>query len=691
MKKQWALMLVCVGVNAGTNEAAMAADEPAIEPVIVKGNYDNPVGSTDAASAGTVTSKLIANRPALRTGEILEFVPGVIVTQHSGDGKANQYFLRGFNLDHGTDFSTRVDGMPINMRTHAHGQGYTDLNFLIPELVSRIDYRKGPYAAEDGDFASAGAAYMRLFDRLPQGIASVTVGENGFGRTLLADSKDIGAGTFLYGLDMGHNSGPWEVSENLRKFNGLLRFSQGTEKEGWHATAMGYGSQWRATDQVANRAVADGSIGRFGTLDGSDGGKTSRYSLSLGADGKAGAGRYSASAYAVRSRLNLFSNFTYFLDHPSDLGDPVNGDQFEQAEKRDLVGFDTKYMWPAELGGLTMLNTLGLTGRYDKLGPVGLYSTEEQRRVSTTREDTVREGSYGVWFENSTDWTRWLRSVAGVRFDEYNFDVKSSLPENSGKKDAKLASPKFSLIFGPWSQTEFFLNWGRGFHSNDARGTVQTIDPKTGTPVDAVTPLVKTRGEEIGARSEWLPGLQTSLAVWRLKSDSELVFVGDAGTTEASRPGKRNGVEWNNHYVARPWLLFDADLSWSKARYADESPDGNYIPGAIEQVGTFGVTLDSLGPWSGQFQLRYFGPRALIEDNSVRSSSTTLAYMRVGYAFTPATKLSLDIFNLFDRKASDIDYYYTSRLKGEDPAGVDDIHSHPVEPRTFRVSLVHRF
>ncbi len=278
-----------------------------------------------------------------------------------------------------------------------------------------------------------------------------------------------------------------------------------------------------------------------------------------------------------------------------------------------------------------------------------------------------------------------------LEFDYYNFDVHSTLAENSGKKDAQLASPKLSLIFGPWSKTEFFFNAGRGFHSNDARGTVEQVAPKTGDPVDSVTPLVKTYGEEIGARSEWLPGLQTSVALWRLRIDSELVFSGDAGDTEPSRPSKRNGVEWNNHYVAKPWLLFDADLSWSKARYSDDAPEGNYIPGAIETVGTFGVSIDSIGPWSGQFQLRYFGPRALIEDNSVRSHSTTLAYLRVGYVLTPATKLSLDIFNLFNRKGSDIDYYYTSRLPGEPVDGVNDVHFHPVEPRTVRLNMTYRF
>ncbi|MFT3735582.1 MAG: TonB-dependent receptor [Rhodocyclaceae bacterium] len=689
MKHRYASLGFCLGL--GISAQASAQNEPTTPTVEVKGNYSNGVGTTDSASAGTVNNKLIENRPALRPGEILEFVPGVIVTQHSGNGKANQYFLRGFNLDHGTDFATFVDGVPVNMRTHAHGQGYTDLNFLIPELVKRIDYRKGPYFAEEGDFANAGAARMRLFEQLPKGIATVTVGERGYARTLLADSASLEAGNLLYALEWGHNDGPWVMSENLRKYNGVLRFGRGTESEGWRLTAMGYKSQWRSTDQIPERAVNAGLVNRYGNLDDSDGGKTSRYSLAWNADGKAGEGRYSAVVYALRSRLNLFSNFTYFLEHPTDLGDSVNGDQFEQAEDRRMAGFETRYVWPMTLGKLPMTQSIGLQGRHDRLQPVGLYSTESRQRASTIREDRVRQSSVGLWLENSTEWQSWLRSVAGLRADHYSFDVRSSDDRNSGKKDAQLVSPKLSLIFGPWQKTEFFLNAGRGFHSNDARGTAQTVSPKSGDPMESVTPLVKTRGEEIGIRSEALKDLQTSLVYWRLRTASELVFVGDAGETEASRPGKRHGFEWNNHYALRPGLIFDADISVSKARFSDEAPEGNHIPGAIERVISAGISVEDQGPWFGHVQVRYFGPRALIEDNSVRSRATTLTYLRVGYAFKPSTRLALDVFNLLNRKGSDIDYYYASRLQGESSSGVDDVHSHPVEPRTLRLTLRHNF
>ena len=655
------------------------------EVIRVVGNYDNALGTTDAASAGSVTEKLIEARPALRTGEVLEFVPGVIVTQHSGDGKANQYFLRGFNLDHGTDFATWVDEVPVNMRTHAHGQGYTDLNFLIPELVRRIDYRKGPYYAEEGDFSSAGAAHMRLVDRLDKGIASATIGQDGYARGLLADSIALAGGNLLYAVEAAHNDGPWDVPENLRKFNGMLRWSARNGDVDWHLTGMAYESQWIATDQIPQRVVSQGLVDRFGSLNPSDGGKTSRYALSGDVGLPLGDGRFNANAYALRSRLDLFSDFTYFLD------DPVHGDQFEQAESRTMLGANLRYEAPMQLAGFATQNAIGLQLRHDRLDPVGLYATQDRTRLATTREDRVGEGSAGLWFESRTEWSSWLRSVLGLRYDYYDFDVASDNPANSGSTHDGIASPKLSLVFGPWAKTEVFLNYGQGFHSNDARGTVQTVVPGSGEAASPVTPLVKSRGAEIGFKTEWQPGLQSSLSVWRLDLDSELVFAGDAGETEPSRPSHRSGVEWNSHYIARPWLRFDLDLAWSKARYADTAPEGDHIPGSIEQVASFGATLDRLGPWSGEFQLRYFGPRPLIEDDSVRSDATTLAYLRVGYAFDADTRLMLDVFNLFDTKASDIDYYYASRLPGEPVQGVEDVHFHPVEPRSFRLTLVRRF
>ena len=657
-----------------------------VERIEVPGHYENGVGTSDAASQGTVTSKLIENRPVLRPAELLEFVPGVVITQHSGDGKANQYFLRGFNLDHGTDFATFVAGMPVNMPTHAHGQGYSDLNFLIPELVSRIDYWKGPYFASAGDFASAGGARISLVDRVRAPFAQLTLGENGYRRAVAAGSGDVAAGMVLAAVEAGSNDGPWQNPEDLRRWSGVLRYSQGDAKRGWGVTAMGYASEWTATDQIPKRAVDEGLVDRFGAIDPSDGGRTARYSLS--ADGRMplGPGTLEASAYTIRSRLNLFSNFTFFLD------DPQRGDQFEQAERRTVLGGDATWRWSHALGeARDMTHAFGTQLRRDRIDPVGLYHTVERERVEATREDRVTEASVGLFYENTTRWSESLRTLAGLRYDRYTFDVASSLAENGGKVSDSIASPKLGLTLGPWDRTEVFLNWGRGFHSNDARGTTIAVDPSSGETVPRVTPLVRSTGYELGLRNDAVRGLQSSLALWRLDLDSELLFVGDAGTTEASRPSRRQGIEWNNHWTIGPNWLADLDVAYSRARFTDGDAAGNRIPGAVETVVSAGVAFNDLGPWSGSVQLRHFGPRPLVEDDSVRSKATTLLYGRLGYRFSRRWNATLDVFNLFDRKASDIDYFYASRLRGEPAGGVEDLHFHPVEPRTFRLTLTARF
>jgi outer membrane receptor for ferrienterochelin and colicin len=670
-----------------------AAERPApgeAPDVAVQANYLNAVGSTDAASEGTVTRALLQRRPTLRPAEVLEFVPGVIVSQHSGGGKANQYYLRGFNLDHGTDFATWVDGMPANMPSHAHGQGYTDLNWLIPELIDRIHYRKGPYAAEDGDFASAGSARLKLVDGLPRGLASVTLGSYDHARVLLANSVDRPqGGTWLYALEASHHHGPWDQGEGLKRVNGVLRYTQaeGDTRQSW--TAMAYRARWRATDQVPQRAVASGLIGRFGAIDPTDRGDTERLSLSWNRLTVVHDGEWQLSAWALASRLTLFSNFTYKLDNPT------TGDQFEQAESRQAMGLQASRLWRTTLAGRETEHTAGLQLRHDHLSPVGLYTAAQGQRTGVTQESRVNDTLLGLYAQSSTRWLPWLRSIAGIRHDQVAARVRSSIADNSGSRQAHLMSPKLSLVFGPWARTEFFAHLGQGYHRNDARGMTARVAARSGDPVDAAVPLVRTRGAEFGLRSEWLPGLQTSLSVWRLDLASELVFVGDAGETEASGASRRHGIEFNNHWQARPWLLLDADLAFSQARFRSEQGEapnaGRHVPGAVRTVAALGATLTDFGPWSAQLQLRYFGPRPLIEDNSVRSKGTTLAYLRVGHQLTRDVKVALDVFNLFNRRASDIDYFYTSRLSGEPATGIADLHSHPAEPRSFRLTVAMSF
>jgi hypothetical protein len=687
-----ACLTAMTAARAQSEAPSVVAVADQLERVEVSGrHYDNAVGSSDAASQGSIRAELLKSRPALRPGEVLEFVPGLIVTQHSGDGKANQYFLRGFNLDHGTDFATSVNGLPVNMPTHGHGQGYSDLNFLIPELVDRIEYRKGPYFAKNGDFAAAGSADIAYRNALDQNFAALTLGDSRFTRFVAAGSAAVGGGLNLLGaVELQRDDGPWTLPERLRKNNGVLTLSSGTRAEGWSASLMAYEARWNSTDQVPERLIAAGTFngqpfGRFDAVDTSDGGETRRSSLSGEWHRNTGTETTHVAAYAMNYRLKLFSNFTYALERPDD-----GGDQFSQQDKRSVYGASASHAVEHRLGGLPAKTEVGLQLRHDRIR-VGLYDTVERRITSTTRDDDVRETQLGVYGQTSVELTPWLRSVVGLRADQASFKVNSlSNAANCGSASAHLFSPKLSLIAGPWAKTEFFFNAGRGFHSNDARGTTATVDPKTGEPVDKVPGLVAARGMELGARTEWVPGLQSSVALWKLDFDSELVYVGDAGATEANRPSKRHGIEWNNRYVPMPWLLIDADLAWTHARFADFDPAGDRIPNAVDKVGSIAVTVRDLGPWSASVQWRYLGSGSLIEDNSVRSRSAMTTNLRIGRKlgamFGRNSELTLDVFNLLDRKVNDIEYFYESQLPGE-AAPVADKHVHPAEPRTVRVTL----
>jgi hypothetical protein len=666
----------CAAAHAQTPQPpAAAASAP--QSVTVRGHYDNAIGSSDAASQGVINAELLKSRPPQRPGEVLEFVPGVIVTQHSGDGKANQYFLRGFNLDHGTDFATFVGGMPVNTPTHGHGQGYTDLNFLIPELVQRIEYRKGPYFAASGDFAAAGSAEIVYRTRFDAPFGLVTLGENGYRRGVLGGSIDTAGGhTLLGAFEAMRNDGPWTLKENLKRSNGVLSWSGGTGAQGWSVSAMGYDAKWRSTDQIPQRLIDAGTFngqpfGRFDAIDLTDGGNTSRASLTGQWQRNVGGQLTRVQAYAMRYELQLYSNFSYFTD-------PVDGDQFLQQDDRQVYGLRASHGFAHKLGSFDARSEFGLQLRHDRIR-VGLFDTAARTIVGTTRDDRVRETLAGVYGQTSLELTPVLRTVLGLRADQVRNRVESfATPANSGSARDTLASPKLSLVAGPFANTEVFFNAGRGFHSNDARGTTDAAAP---TP-----PLVRATGFELGARTEAVRGLQSSIALWTLKSDSELVYIGDAGNTEASAASKRRGVEFNNRWVPVPWFLLDADLAWTHARF----DNGDRIPNAIDRVASLAATLRDLGPWSASLQLRYLGPGALIEDNSVRSFSSTLTNLRISRKLGSNAELTLDVFNLFDREVNDIQYFYESQLPGE-AAPVADRHVHPAEPRTARLTLQVRF
>jgi hypothetical protein len=672
--------------NRGTRSTAAApSNQPATGATPGASSDGAAVLQPTAASAIRISGAEVNAVPFLRAGEALEVVPGLIVTQHSGEGKANQYFLRGFNLDHGTDLSIKIDGMLVNMPTHGHGQGYADINFLIPELIQSVYVRKGPYYADVGDFSSAGSVEIDYLNKLPKNIAEITFGSFGYKRGLAAGSTAVGAGTLLTAIEGVKHNGPWDVPDNVRKINGVMRYSQGTATDGLTLTAMAYSNGWTSTDQVAQRAIDQGIIGRFGTLDPTDGGVSSRFSLSSNWAQSNEYGQSKVSAYIVRSDLQLFNNFTYVLDNP------VNGDQFNQLDRRTLGGFDARHAFDWRFGGLETQTRVGVQGRYDGIH-VGLFKTESRAWLSTVREDHVQEGNVGFWIDSTTRWSDWLRTTVGIREDIFAGRVLSDTPQNSGNAQALMTSPKAGIVLGPWYKTEFFGNAGYGLHSNDIRGATITVDPNDKvTPLDRVPLLVRSRGAEVGIRTKAIEGLTSSVAVFVLDFDSELLFVGDAGTTEPSRPSRRVGVEWTNKYKPVSWLTFDLDVAYTRARFTDFDLAGDRIPGAPAWVGSAAVTFGNETGWFGALKARYFGPRPVIEDDSVRSLQSLIFNARAGYRFDNGLRLQLDVLNLFNAQTNQIEYYYLSRLPGEPLGGVADRHVHPAEPLAVRLTLAGRF
>ncbi len=671
----------CVAITGMLPSAVLAGGIPGTElrEVVVTATRAGLVGEPVSASEGFVVSEQLENRPMMRTAEVLEVVPGLVVTQHSGDGKANQYFLRGFNLDHGTDFATSVDGTPVNMRTHAHGQGYSDLNFLIPELIDRIDYRKGPYYADEGDFSAAGAVSIRYKRRVDAPFLTLEGGEYAFGRALGTHSFEAGGGDVLLAAAYQRTAGPWGLDEDAHKASGLIKYTRGDAERHLSLTVMGYGSRWNSTDQIPERAVASGQIDRFGFVDGTDGGDTHRYSATLDVAAPLGPGTSNATLYMIDYGLDLFSNFTYFTRGPQ-------GDQFEQLDDRRVYGGSWKYDALAGAGERIRWSS-GIQWRYDDIGAIALYDTQARKPLSTVRSDSVRESSYSAFSSLGYKWADRVRAQAGLRFDYYMFDDRSSLDKNSGRASDSTTSPKLALTFSPWEGTELFVDFGRSFHSNDARGVTVNVDPADGvTPVGRVEPLTRATGGELGVRSAAMPGLQVAASLWTLALDSELVFSGDAGSTEPARGSRRTGVELGLYYVPTDWAILDMDLAWSRARFAHDTMLGDYIPGAVERVGSLGVNLRRPAGWFGGAHLRYLGTAALVEDDSVRSSGSLLLNLDVGFRFSDHAKVRMLLLNALDRRANDIMYYYQSQLQNE-TAPRSGIHFHPFEPRTLRLSI----
>jgi outer membrane cobalamin receptor len=665
--------------------------DPSIENIEIKGKSISLIGEAISASEGVIGQQEILNRPMLRIGEILELVPGMVVTQHSGTGKANQYFLRGFNLDHGTDFATFIDDMPINMRSHGHGQGYTDLNFIIPETIQTITFKKGAYYSQVGDFSGAGSAAFNTVDMRQTSQISATIGQDNFERYLLAGAVGLSNDYINYAIEVNGYDGPWtDIKEDLDKTNVFLSYNSKFESGDLKVSLMGYDNKWNSADQIPLRAVSAGIIDELGSLDTSLGGNSSRYSINAMWQSQ----HINASGYFIDYDLNLWSNFTYFLDNPA------TGDQFEQVDSRQIYGGEISYTAFTNWQGMPVSNEVGVQARIDDIDEVGLFSTRQRERLGVIRNDAVDQSSAGIYWQNNIIWSDKIKTILSARYDYFNFDVKSNvstningvdLSNNNGNENADNFALKANLIYTFNENWEAYFSAGQGFHSNDARGTIIQVDPSSGQAISPVDPIVDSFGYEIGLRANLFDKLNASVSVWQLDLDSELLFVGDAGNTEASDSSSRYGIELAAYYSINDALTIDVEYAFTDAEFDQLPTNANSIPGALEHVLQAGVSYQPQQGWFASARLRYFSERPLIEDDSITSDDSQIVNMNIGYKFTQLT-LKLDILNALDSNDHDIDYYYASRLSSE-PIGseTEDLHYHVLEPRTLRVSASYKF
>jgi outer membrane receptor protein involved in Fe transport len=711
-------------------EAAEAATATPLEEVVVTAARLELLGTAATASEGVVTDQELQLTPQYRPGQLLETVPGLIVTLHSGEGKANQYLMRGYNLDHGTDLATYVDGMPVNEPTHAHGQGYTDLNFLIPELADDITYTKGTYYANVGDFGAVGSVHVDYRDNIPDQVAA-TVGTLGFERLYSAGSESLGDGHLLGAAEVQHYDGPFVTPDDARKENFVLRYSEGDEHNGYSVTGMYYHQLWTNTTDIPIRAITDGLVpDRFGTLNPTDGGHAQRGSLSVNYHATVGDGQFSASGFFIYNQLHLFNDFTHFLV------DPVHGDQEDQFENRRTSGGTANYSLPLPLGGIQNEVSVGGLTRYDLMG-VGRLPSEDQVPLLTQNDppsfynnDQVYLFAGAVYLQAATLWTSTLRSVLGIR-DDYqhgtDVDYLAALHEtggytNGGTAAQSLFQPKGSLIYTPTDYLEFYLAAGRGFHSADLRGVNQDTSVDLGLPH---TPLLaRQEGQEVGMRAKVERNLAFTFAVYNLWQQSETIIDPDVGADTAGPPSRRHGYELNITYQINRWLEFYGSYSGDHARFTRPFDDGTghlgtHITDAPVATGLLALYMTDLGPWSGGLNYRYLGNYPLSSGPCVDSAAvhdfpgvaTSCANaptapgqvngqgfgelnLDVHYAFQTGWSASLGIYNLLNTHAAAAEFWYVDRLQneiGSYPGGRADVHEHPLEPTMARLTIAKRF
>ena len=652
-----AIALAAPGIAAA---ASAAADDPELEEVVVYGRGERLIGEARAASEGTVGGADLGVRPLLRVAELLEVVPGLIAAQHSGSGKANQYFLRGFNLDHGTDFAAYVDDVPMNLRTHGHGQGYLDVNGLIPELVDRIDFRKGPYRADIGDNALAGAAFLSTVRRFDRPFLSAEGGEYGWLRAAAGGTRELAGGELTGIAQWKAYDGPWELKEDLKHFSAFAKYWHATDFGSWEASLASYDATWRPTEQIPERAIGTSICAdAFCALDTSATGTTARHIGTLRLTGE----DWRATVYTQYYNWNMYSDSTYDF-------------QIRQWDRRFIHG--ARGQKEFRFSDSLQLTAGGET-RFDDIRKVQVDHTDQRVLIDYVAAHRARELSLAGFAEATWHPTEALRVMAGARADHFDFHTRATQPGFlGGDSQDSAVSPKVALAWEVSDTVETYANWGRGFHSNDSRGVTASIPPVPG--------LVKGEGEEIGARYQ-RGGFSLTATYWWLSVDSELKFVGDSNSVEPGPASRRRGYELVSFWRPLPYLAIDATWTVSRARYfgPDATAGETHIAGAIESAGELGISLIK-GPWELSGRLRHLGPYPLVEDNSQRAAAENVVNLRAAWK-SGRWMLYGELLNLFDAKGKDIVYFYESYLPAIDAGPTEGRMSRAEEPRTLRLGL----
>ena len=619
--------------------------------------------------------------PVNSSQEVLRIVPGLFIAQHAGGGKAEQMFLRGFDLDHGTDINISVDGMPVNMLSHAHGQGYADLHFLQPEVIDAVDFDKGPYDASRGDLATAGYVAFKTKDRMTNE-ASLEIGQYNTQRLRGSFSLIDNPQQSLYVSSAFLTSDGYFVSpQNFKRYNLMSKYTQWNESSRFNIILSHFNSTWDASGQIPQRAVDRGLIGRFGALDDTEGGNTSRSSLQflhqLTLDNGA---TIKSDAWISYYHFNLFSNFTFFLN------DPENGDQINQHENRLLSGASTQYTQHYHLGASVWRVTGGIGFRYDQVNDLALYHTVKRRRIGTFSLGDVQQSNLYGFINANIEWGKWIINPA-LRLDYFSFDYADRTPDENGqtpdytnpKVNRAILSPKLNFIYSANRNLQFFLKMGKGFHSNDTRVIVAQ---------NGKTVLPAAYGADFSIQWKPLSKLMLNATAWYLQMEQEFVYVGDEAVVEPSGRSRRIGFDFGARWEAIPNLYFQADYTYSHARSMDEPKGEDYIP--LAPVHTFVTGLSY--KWrslTASLRCRYLSNRPANEDYSITAKGYFVADLNATYTYKRVT-VGATIENLFDTQWNEAQFSTETRLQDE-PEPVTEIHFTPGTPFNARGFITVRF